>query len=62
MAKLEKLKTVSDSISVNRYDNGWMVEVTGRNIDDDWKTLKILCTSEEDLISLVNEYNKKELD
>jgi hypothetical protein len=62
MAKLEKLKAVSDSISVNRYDNGWMVEVTGRNVDDDWKTLKILCTSEEDLISLVNEYNKKELD
>jgi hypothetical protein len=62
MAKLEKLKAVSDSISVNRYDNGWMVEVTGRNVDGDWKTLKILCTSEEDLISLVSEYNKKELD
>jgi hypothetical protein len=57
MAKLNKLTKVNDSITVNRYDNGWMVEVGGRNSEDDWKNCKILCNTEEELISLLKEYN-----
>jgi hypothetical protein len=57
MAKLNKLTKVNDSITVNRYDNGWMVEVGGRNSEDDWKNCKILCNTEEELIALVKEYN-----
>lgn len=62
MKKLGKLSKVSDSFSVNRYDNGWMVEIGGRDQENDWKTCKILCNTEEDLISLINEYNSMELD
>ena len=29
MAKLNKLFKVNENISINRYDNGWMVEVGG---------------------------------
>jgi len=29
--KLNKLTKVNDSFTVNRYDNGWMVEVSGRD-------------------------------
>lgn len=62
MSKLTKLAKVNDSFSVNRYDNGWMVEVGGRDDDNDWKTAKVLCNTEEELIALIKEYNTMELD
>lgn len=61
MAKLSKLAKVNDSFTVNRYDNGWMVEVSGNDKKDDWKTAKVMCTSEEDLIALIKEYNGMDL-
>jgi len=62
MAKLNKLTKVNDSFSVNRYDNGWMVEVGGRDKKNDWKNCKILCNSEEELLSLIKEYNSMDLE
>jgi hypothetical protein len=57
MAFLNKLSKVNESISINRYDNGWMVEVGGRDCDDDWKTCKILCNTEEEMLAIVKEWN-----
>ena len=37
MKYLNKLQKVNESITINRYDNGYMVEVTGRDDDNDWK-------------------------
>jgi hypothetical protein len=62
MAKLSKLVKVSESITVYRYDNGWMVEVGGRNKKEDWTTTKTLCNTEEELLQLIKEYNTMELD
>lgn len=62
MAKLAKLAKVSESITINRYDNGWMVEVSGRNKKEDWATAKTLCNTEEELIALIKEYNQMEID
>ena len=62
MAKLNKLSKVNESITLNRYDNGFMVEVSGRNDDSDWKTAKILCNTEEEMITVVKEWNSMELD
>lgn len=62
MAKLTKLAKVSESITINRYDNGWMVEVGGRNKKEDWATAKTLCNTEEELIALIKEYNQMDLD
>ena len=59
--KLSKLTKVNDSLTVNRYDNGWMVEVSGRDDEDDWKSTKILCNTEEELLDLIKEYNSTEL-
>jgi hypothetical protein len=61
MSKLAKLSKVNESITVNRYDNGWMVEVGGRDSEDDWKTSKILCNTEEEMISIIEEWNSMEL-
>ena len=62
MAKLSKLDKVNENISINRYDNGWMVEVSGRDSNGDWKTAKILCATEEEMISVIKEWNSMDLD
>jgi hypothetical protein len=40
--KLSKLDKVNESFTVNRYDNGFMVEVGGRDKENDWKTAKVM--------------------
>jgi hypothetical protein len=61
MAKLDKLAKVNDSFNVYRYDNGWMVEVSGNDKKEDWKTAKIMCNTEEELFALIKEYNTMDL-
>jgi hypothetical protein len=60
--KLGKLTRVSENITINRYDNGWMVEVAGRNKKEDWANAKILCNTEEEVIALIKEYNSMDVD
>ena len=60
--KLSKLNKVNESISINRYDNGWMVEMGGRDDENDWKNCKILCNTEEEMIAVVQEWNGMDLD
>ena len=62
MTKLTKLIKVNENISINRYDNGWMVEISGRDKKEEWKTTKTLCNTEEELIALIKEYNAMDLD
>jgi hypothetical protein len=62
MAKLNKLAKVNESITINRYDNGWMVEIGGRDSDNEWKNCKIVCNTEEEVLAVVKEYNAMELD
>lgn len=62
MAKLTKLTKVNESITINRYDNGWMVEVGGRDRENDWKSSKILCNTEEELVALIKEYNSMDVE
>jgi hypothetical protein len=62
MAKLRKLTKVNESITLNRYDNGWMVEVGGRDQENDWKNAKIMCSTEAEVIEVVQEWNSMELD
>ena len=62
MAKLNKLNKVNESITLNRYDNGFMVEVGGRDGENDWKTAKILCSTEEEMMAVVREWTSMEID
>jgi hypothetical protein len=62
MTKLAKLAKVNENISVNRYDNGWMVEIGGRDGENDWKNCKILCNTEEEMIAVIKEWNTMDLD
>ena len=58
----DKLKKVSDSLTVNMYDNGYMVEVSGRDTEEDWKTAKIMCSSLEEVNAVLKEASQMERD
>jgi hypothetical protein len=52
-----KLTRVEESLTVYRYDNGFMVEVGGRDSEDEWVTSKILATSLDEVFELITEAN-----
>ena len=60
--KRNKLDIVNESITINRYDNGFMVEVGGREKENDWKSAKILCTTEAEMLDVVKEWDTMEID
>lgn len=58
----DKLAKVSDSFTVNVYDNGFMIEISGRNKAEDWTTAKILTSDIEELFTLIREISEMEKD
>jgi hypothetical protein len=56
----DKLSKVNDSLTINLYDNGYMVEVSGRGLDDDWTNVKILCSNLDEVTTLLKEANELE--
>ena len=62
MKYLEKLNKVNESFTINRYDNGFMIEVSGRDTDNEWKNCKILCTTDDELFAVVKEALSMEMD
>ena len=53
--KLNKLSKVNESFTVNRYDNGFVIEIGGRDKENDWKICKILCSTEAELFEVIKE-------
>jgi hypothetical protein len=51
----DKLEKVNENFSINIYDNGYMIEVGGRDSDGDWKTAKVIVNTKQELIDLVSE-------
>jgi len=51
----DKLVKVNENFTINMYDNGYMIEVGGRDDEDNWKTAKILVSTVEELLELVRE-------
>jgi hypothetical protein len=51
----DKLKKINDSLSINLYDNGYMVEVNGRDFDDDYTQVKIVCLSVQEINDVIAE-------
>jgi hypothetical protein len=58
----EKIEKVNDNFSVYMYDNGFMLEISGRDDNGDWATAKILCKDMDQLISLIKEAADMERD
>ena len=51
----DKLKKINDSLTINLYDNGYMVEVTGRDYDDDYTQVKIVCQTVKEINDVIAE-------
>ena len=58
----DKLKVVNESFTVNMYDNGYMIEIGGKDSKDDWKTAKITVAELDSLIALIKEAVSMERD
>jgi len=39
-----------------------MAEVGGRNENEEWRTCKIVCNTEDELIDIIKEWNMMEVD
>ena len=51
----DKLTKVNENFTINMYDNGFMVEVGGRNKKGDYVNAKLLCSTLEEVQALVAE-------
>ena len=51
----DKLVKVNDNFTVHMYDNGFMVEAGGRNKKGDYVSARILCSTVDEVLSLVRE-------
>jgi hypothetical protein len=51
----DKLTKADDSVSIQIFDNGFMVEVSGRDAEDDWATAKVMCATLDEVNAVVAE-------
>lgn len=58
----DKITKINESYTVNRYDNGFMVDAGGRNKKGDYVNTKILCNSLDEVLALVKEAGEMDLD
>jgi hypothetical protein len=59
--QINELKEISESITYYRYSNGYMVELDGRDQEDDYKTIKLICSTLDEVFSILREVDKLEL-
>ncbi len=58
----DKLTKINESYTINRYDNGYMVEAGGRNKKGDYVSAKLLCNTLDEVLALVREACEMDLD
>jgi hypothetical protein len=51
----DKLTKVSECVNVYFYDNAYMVEVSGRNEEDNWVAAKLVCRDLNEVQTLLEE-------
>jgi hypothetical protein len=52
---VDKIVKIESTITIQIVDNGYMFEVGGRDANDEWKNVKIVCTTRSELDSLLDE-------
>ena len=55
----DKLTRVSECVNVYFYDNAYMVEVSGRNEDDNWVAAKLVCRDLTEVQTLLEEVDSR---
>ena len=57
-----ELSSVSPEFSVKCAGNGWVIEFNGRNLDDEWSTLTILCEDVDIVANYIAEHSEMKHD
>lgn len=58
----QHLNKVSDSFNVTAASNGFVFEVSGRDEDNEYLSICLLCSDVDSLCELIKEYNSMEID
>jgi hypothetical protein len=56
----DKLAKVDEDMSIRMYDNGFLFEISGRDDNDDWTSVKILCNDLNQVTALITEATQME--
>ena len=51
----DKLTKLGELSSIHFYDNGYMIEFSGRNSSDDWASVKLMCKTLDDVRAYLDE-------
>jgi len=58
----DKLVKVNESFTVYMYDNAYMIEASGRDTDNDYKTVKLMIPTVDQLQALIKEVTEMDRD
>ena len=58
----DKLVKVGESFQVYMYDNAYMIEVSGRDSEGDYKTVKLMVPALDQLQALIKEVTEMDRD
>jgi hypothetical protein len=58
----DKLVKVNESFTVYMYDNAFMIEVSGRDSENDYKTVKLMVPVLDQLQALIKEVTEMDKD
>lgn len=56
----DKLTKVGECVNIYFYDNAYMVEVTGRDNNDDWSNIKLVCKDMDEVVKVLQEVESLE--
>lgn len=51
----DKLAKVGECVNVYFYDNAYMVEVSGRDDNEDWASVKLVCRELSEVTAILEE-------
>ena len=58
----DKLAKVNESFQVYMYDNAYMIEVSGRDSENDYKSVKLMVPTLDQLQALIKEVTEMDRD
>ena len=55
MKLVDFISKIGEDINIKVVNNGFLLEVSGRDAEDNWTTVKLVCISRKELNSLLDE-------
>lgn len=55
MKVIDFISKISEDIIIKVVTNGYLVEISGRNAEDSWENIKLVCSSRKELDSILEQ-------